>query len=123
MTQVSTREQLQLYLEEHPVGKINKVILSKQLGVSRQHICKTLDNLGLCQKLEDEDLKEIELLDTFKDKARGPEYPEGSLKKRGEFKFRKFIRNSMNLFTDSIYMVHIDMSITYYMMKISRNIS
>ena len=46
MTQVSTREQLQIYLKEHPIGKINTVILSKELGVSRQHICKTLDNLG-----------------------------------------------------------------------------
>ena len=46
MTQVSTREQLQIYLKEHPIGKINTVTLSKELGVSRQHICKTLDNLG-----------------------------------------------------------------------------
>ena len=46
MTQLSIREQLQLYLNEHPIGKINTAILSKQLEVSRQHICKTLDNLG-----------------------------------------------------------------------------
>ena len=43
---ISIKDQLQHYVKTHPIGKINTGDLSKQLGVTRQHICKILDNLG-----------------------------------------------------------------------------
>ena len=43
---ISIKDQIQYYVKEHPIGKINTGELSKQLGVTRQHICKILDNLG-----------------------------------------------------------------------------
>ena len=46
MVELNTRQQLNKYLIDNPVGKINTAELSRTLNVSRQRICNLLDALG-----------------------------------------------------------------------------
>ena len=44
--ELNTRQRLEKYLVDNPIGRINTAELSRTLGVSRQRICNILDSMG-----------------------------------------------------------------------------
>ena len=46
VVELNTRQQLEKYIVDHPLGRINTAELSRTFGVSRQRICNLLDSIG-----------------------------------------------------------------------------
>jgi len=46
LVELNTRQQLEKYIVDHPLGRINTAELSRAFGVSRQRICNLFDSMG-----------------------------------------------------------------------------
>ena len=46
LAELTIRQQLEKYLVDHPIGRINTAELARNFNVTRQHICHQLDILG-----------------------------------------------------------------------------
>jgi hypothetical protein len=46
LVEINTRQQLEKYIVDNPIGRINTAELSRTFGVSRQRICNILDSIG-----------------------------------------------------------------------------